>query len=140
MFRAFNYADATLAGKILSMGRKQVTGWIAAYEKAWRTPGTEILETIFTADATSLQGPYHKPVVGLRAIAKMWERERSGPDEAFTMTSELVAVDGDTAVARVEVLYGGGGQFRDLWIIKLGRDGRCRSFEEWYIAPPKKAR
>jgi hypothetical protein len=122
------------------MGRMQVTEWIAAYENAWRTPGTEILKSIFTEDASYLQGPYHRPVVGLPAIAKMWEKERSGPDEAFTMTSELVAVDGDTAVARVEVLYGGGGQFRDLWIIKLGRDGRCRSFEEWYIAPPKKAR
>jgi len=122
------------------MGRKQVTGWIAAYEKAWRTPGTHILETIFTEDASYLQGPYHKPVAGLAAIARMWEKERSGPDEDFTMTSELVAVDGDTAVARLEVRYGSGEQFRDLWIMKFAEDGRCRSFEEWYIAPPKRAR
>ncbi|GIH04825.1 hypothetical protein Rhe02_28920 [Rhizocola hellebori] len=122
------------------MGRKQVAGWIAAYEKAWRTPGTQILKTIFTEDATYLQGPYHRPVVGLAAIARMWERERSGPDEVFTMTSELVAVDKEASVARIEVKYGSGEKFRDLWIIKLAPDGRCRSFEEWYIAPPKRTR
>jgi hypothetical protein len=37
--------------------RDHLTGWIAAYERAWRTPGTEALATIFTAEATYRQGP-----------------------------------------------------------------------------------
>jgi len=53
------------------------------------------------------------------------------------MTSELVAAEGDTAVARVEVHYTGArpSEYRDLWVIRLDRDGRCTHFEEWPFAP-----
>ena len=70
------------------------------------------------------------------AIAEMWERERTGPDETFEMSSEIVAVDGDTGVARVEVSYGDPVEieYRDLWIVRLDGDGRCVEFEEWLLA------
>ncbi|MGR6321295.1 nuclear transport factor 2 family protein [Micromonospora soli] len=115
------------------MDRKQVTGWLAAYDEAWRTPGTAALARIFTADARYLQGPYRAPLIGLPAIARMWESERDGPDEVFEMTREIVAVEGDTAVARVEVRYGDpvDQEYRDLWIMRFAEDGRCQSFEEW---------
>ena len=117
--------------------RQRVADWIAAYERAWRTPGTEPLGALFTADATYLQGPYREPVAGLPAIARMWEAERDGPTEVFRMTSEIVAVDGDTAVARLEVWYGDPvtDEYRDLWIMRFAADGRCRAFEEWPFAP-----
>jgi hypothetical protein len=52
------------------------------------------------------------------------------------MTSEVVAVDGDTAVVRVEVWYGDPVQqeFRDLWVIRFAADGRCAAFEEWWFS------
>jgi ketosteroid isomerase-like protein len=114
-----------------------VTSWVAAYERAWRTPGTDMLAELFTPDATYLQGPYHEPVVGLPAISAMWEEERDGPDEVFSMTSSVVVSDGETAVVRVEVKYGDPveQEWRDLWIIEFAPDGRCRRFEEWPIAP-----
>ncbi|MFD4193655.1 nuclear transport factor 2 family protein [Amycolatopsis thermoflava] len=79
---------------------------------------------------------------GLPAIAAMWEAERTGPDEDFRMTSEPVALDGDTAVVRVEVTYGEPTrqQYRDLWIIRFAGDGRCRAFEEWPFWPEKSYR
>jgi len=119
------------------MDGKQVTDWVAAYERAWRAPGTEALAGIFTADASYLQGPYHTPVVGLPAIARMWEAERDGPDEVFQMTSEAVAVEGDTAVVRVYVRYGDPvrQEYRDLWVMRFAADGRCHSFEEWPFWP-----
>jgi len=119
------------------MDRQRVADWIAAYERAWRTPGTEPLGALFTTDATYLQGPYREPVAGLPAIARMWEAERDGPTEVFRMTSEIVAVDGDTAVARIEVWYGDpvANEYRDLWIMRFAADGRCRAFEEWPFAP-----
>ncbi|MFC8849893.1 MULTISPECIES: nuclear transport factor 2 family protein [unclassified Micromonospora] len=119
------------------MDRKHVAGWLAAYERAWRTPGTEALNTVFTEQASYRQGPYHEAIVGLPAISRMWEAEREGPDEVFHMTSEVVAVEGDTAVARVEVRYGDPAdqEFRDLWIMRFAEDGRCDSFEEWPFWP-----
>ena len=119
------------------MDRAQVTNWVTAYERAWRTAGTETLAAIFTADASYWQGPYHQPVIGLADIARMWEDERDGPDEVFQMDSDIVAIDGDTAVVRVEVRYGDPivREYRDIWIIEFAEDGRCQLFEEWPFWP-----
>lgn len=119
------------------MNRTDVAAWVNSYERAWRSPGTDLLATIFTNDASYRQGPYHEPVIGLPAITQMWEDEREGPDEVFTMSSEIVAVDGDVAVVRLEVTYGApvDQEFRDLWVLKFAPDGRCRSFEEWPFWP-----
>src|SRR5258706_407529 len=124
------------------MDRHGVAQWVAGYERAWRTVGVEALAGLFTPDAVYLQGPYRKPVTGLAAIGRMWEREREGPDEPFTVTSEIVAVDGDTAVVRVEVRYHRPAEeeFRDLWVIRFAGDGRCRAFEEWPHSPAGRRR
>ena len=98
--------------------RAIVSRWLAGYEAAWRAPGTGSLAEIFAADASYRQGPYEKPVVGLDAIGRMWDEERAGPDEVFTLSTEILAVDGPTAV-RAEVWYGDPvrQEYRDLWVI-----------------------
>ncbi len=110
---------------------------MAAYESAWRSPGTAALAQLFAPDATYSQRPFREPVAGLPAIAAMWDEERDGPHEVFRMASDIVAVEGDTAVVRVEVAYGDpvSQQFLDLWVIRFGDDGRCVAFEEWAFAP-----
>lgn len=118
------------------MDDASVEAWIDGYERAWRTAGTAGLGALFTPDGTYLQGPYRTPVVGLAAIAEMWEAERDGPDEAFEMSRQVVAVDGDTAVARLRVRYQRGREYQDLWIMRFDAEGRCRHFEEWPIAAP----
>jgi len=115
--------------------RASVEAWIAAYERAWRTEGTEPLSTVFTDDATYRMSPYEEPATGLAEIAALWVREREGAGEAFQLNHELVAVDGDRAVVRVEVEYGSGTEYRDLWIVGFAEDGRCREFEEWPFWP-----
>jgi ketosteroid isomerase-like protein len=118
------------------MARDEVTRWVAAYEAAWRTPGTEPLAALFTDDASYRMSPYEEPVTGLPAIAELWEAERDGPDEAFSMAHEIVAVEGDRAVVLVEVHYEQPeGEFRDLWVMRFAPDGRCAAFEEWPYAP-----
>jgi hypothetical protein len=111
--------------------------WIARYEQAWRTEGTDSLASLFTADARYSMGPYEPVHRGLEAIAELWEAERASADEPFTMSSEIVAVDGSVGVARVEVSYGAprAQEYRDIWIIQLDADGRCTSFEEWPFWP-----
>lgn len=118
------------------MRRDEVTRWLAGYEAAWRTAGTDPLRALFTDEASYRMSPYEEPVVGLPAIAELWEAERDGADEPFTMHHEVVAVDGDTAVVRVGVRYDQPtGEFRDLWLIRFAADGRCAAFEEWPYAP-----
>jgi len=115
--------------------RSRVEAWIADYERAWRTAGTEHLASLFTPDASYRMSPYEDPAVGLAAIGELWKRERVGPDEGFEMSHEIVAVDGDAAVVRVEVEYATGAEYRDLWLIRFAADGRCREFEEWPYWP-----
>ena len=88
------------------MDRAGVQAWVALYERAWRTPGTELLAKLFAPEATYQTAPFEEPFQGLPAIAVMWEAEREGPQEVFAMDSEVVAVEGDTGVARLEVRYG----------------------------------
>jgi uncharacterized protein (TIGR02246 family) len=121
----------------LAADRERIEAWVAAYERAWRTAGAERLRDLFAEDATYRMSPYEEPATGLEEIAALWEREREGPDEPFEMRHEVVAVEGDTAVVRVEVQYGGPGrlQYRDLWVVRFAADGRCREFEEWPFWP-----
>ena len=118
------------------MERGDLERWIRDYEAAWRAPGNDAVADLFAGDATYLTHPYAAPVAGLEAIRRLWDRERE-PGERFDMTWEVVAVEGDTGVARVEVRYLAPEElwFRDLWIVRLGADGRCRHFEEWPFAP-----
>jgi hypothetical protein len=117
--------------------REDVEGWVAGYERAWRTAGTERLATLFTERASYRMSPYEEPAVGLGRIAGLWEREREGPDEAFEISHEIVAVEGAVAVVRVAVRYGPPQrlEYRDLWIVRFDPDGRCSEFEEWPFWP-----
>jgi ketosteroid isomerase-like protein len=119
------------------MERADVERWVAGYERAWRSAGTDDLATLFAPEATYLVSPWATPIEGLAAIRDLWEAEREGPDEAFTMASEVVAVDGHTAVVRVAVDYGEPDprRWRDLWVVRFEADGRCGAFEEWPFAP-----
>jgi nuclear transport factor 2 (NTF2) superfamily protein len=118
------------------MEHSDVLGWVRMYESAWRSPGTDQLAGLFTEDATYRVSPWADPLRGLDVISEMWESERVGHDEEFTMTSEVVALDGPVAVVRAEVEYAAtGNRWRDLWILRFAPDGRCAAFEEWPIAP-----
>jgi hypothetical protein len=117
--------------------RDQVASWVTAYERAWRAAGTSGLGELFAPDAVYRQGPYNEPALGLPAIGRMWEAKRDGPGEVFRMTSDIVAVEGSTAVIQVEVRYGEPTreEFRDLWVMRFTGEGLCASFEEWPFAP-----
>ena len=121
--------------------RARVAEWLADYERAWRTTGTGGLGRLFSDDASYQLDPYEAPIKGLDGIGSMWERQRQGPDEHFTMESTIIAVDSDIAVVRLEVRYEGPppSQYRDLWILEFDTAGRCRSFEEWPFWPDRES-
>ena len=121
-----------------AIDRAGLLRWIEGYERAWREDGTKALSELFSPDASYSTAPYERPHLGLDAISRMWEAERVGPEEVFEMQSEIVAIQGDTGVIRVEVRYGPpkNQEYRDLWIVRFDQDGRCGHFEEWPFWPP----
>jgi hypothetical protein len=119
--------------------RSDVEAWIANYERLWRTPGSDGLGEIFTDDVSYRASRWAPALTGLDALARFWDAERVSADESFDLRSELVAIDGRTAVVRVAVDYTTtGNRWRDLWIVELAADGRCHAFEEWPFAPDQR--
>jgi hypothetical protein len=120
------------------VSREQLQRWVAGYERAWRSAGTDTLGALFAARASYRTAPFEEPHRGLDAIAAFWEAERQGPDEVFTLEWEIVAVEGRTGVVRCEVRYGEPQPrtYRDLWVVELDEQGRCVAFEEWPFWPP----
>jgi hypothetical protein len=123
------------SGQHGEVDHSDVERWLESYERAWRAPGTEAIAELFSPAATYSPSPWARAVEGLADIARFWEDERTGPDEQFAMTHEVVAVDGSTAVVRVSVDYATDSRWRDLWVIRFDADGRCSAFEEWPFAP-----
>jgi ketosteroid isomerase-like protein len=115
--------------------RSAVRDWLGGYERAWRARGTDALDELFADDLVYLPSPWADAIRGRRALARFWEASRDGPDEGFEMATRVVAVDGDTAVVRIDVAYEDGQRWRDLWLITFDDAGRCVRFEEWPFAP-----
>lgn len=106
--------------------------WVRAYEEGWRSMDVGAVDRLFTPDVTYRRSPY-EPAIGLAELRTFWTSD----DEPFTMTAEPVAVDGISAVVRVEVRYGDPvrQEYRDLWLLRFADDGRVDDFEEWAYWP-----
>ena len=116
--------------------RDRAARWVREYERVWRTAGTDAVADLFDAEATYAVKPFEPTLTGLAEIAEFWDTARDGADEAFTLTSEHVAAEGDTAVVRTEVVYDAPPRrYRNLWVVRFGPDGRALAFEEWPYAP-----
>jgi ketosteroid isomerase-like protein len=122
---------------VADLDNDRLLTWVAGYERAWRSAGTEALAGLFTDDAQYLASPYDDPVTGLDAISAFWDDERVSPDEVFTMTAEVVACSENTGVVRVQVRYGEPvtQEYLDLWVLRVAADGRVERFEEWPFWP-----
>jgi len=110
--------------------------WVASYERAWRADDAGAVADLFTDDAAYRASPYEQSAVGHRAIEAFWSDDAG---KEFSMDAHVVAVDGDVAVVRLDVFYRAPKEqeYRDLWILRFGRDGRVADFEEWAYWPGK---
>lgn len=110
-----------------------VMEWVAGYEKGWRGADLDAVARLFTEDARYRRSPYDPPQVGHEAIRAFWVDD----ELAFTVDAQPVAIEGDTAVVRLEVRYGDPvtQEYRDLWVLRFASDGRVADFEEWPFWP-----
>ncbi len=141
--------NATSAGSVTPMqcvspvcntdavNRTAVAKWVTAYERVWRTEGTDGLAEIFSSDVSYVPSPWAAAVEGLDELGRYWEANRDGHDEDFRLSFDVVAVEAPTAVVRVFVDYFGrdSERWRDLWVLRFTDNGQCDRFEEWPFAP-----
>ena len=116
------------------MDRDEVMRWVAGYERAWREGDRDAVRTLFTEDARYRPSPYDESRVGHAAIEAFWLDDEG---QSFTVDASPVAVEGRSAVVRLEVGYGDPvrQEYRDLWVLRFADDGRVEDFEEWAYWP-----
>jgi hypothetical protein len=109
-----------------------VMDWVLRYERGWRDQDPGAVDELFTPDARYARSPFGKDRVGHDEIKAFWVE-----DEVFSMKAEPVAVEGSTAVVRLQVRYGDPHrmEYRDLWVLHFADDGRVDDFEEWPFWP-----
>lgn len=118
------------------MDRAAVMTWVQGYERGWRASDADAVPTLFTEEIRYRRSPYTPPLVGYAQLAEFWTEDEGA---TFTMSAEPVAVEGDAAVVRVRVDYGGDSpqEYTDLWVMHFAADGRVDDFEEWAYWPDK---
>jgi len=116
--------------------RDEVVCWVAEYERAWRHEDIDAVANLFATDAAYRVSPYEPSVRGHDAIKALWLQDAG---RTFSMNASVIAVDGDAAVVRVDVVYETPvvEEFKDVWILRFDSDGRVADYEEWAYWPDK---
>jgi len=121
--------------------KERVTGWLAAYLRAWETYDPDAIGDLFAEDATYEYHPYEEPVRGRLAIVASWLEPKDAPG-TYDGHYEPIAIDGDLAVAHGRTRYFKDAskaeldrEFDNIFVIRFDDQGRCRSIREWWMSP-----
>jgi hypothetical protein len=116
------------------MDRRTLEGWVDGYRRAWESNDPADIGALFTDDATYLTEPYAKPIVGREAIVADWLERKDEPGDT-EWRSEVTAVCDDIGFVRGWAKYftPPPREYSNLWVIRLGEDGRCSEFTEWWM-------
>jgi ketosteroid isomerase-like protein len=107
--------------------------WMAAYERAWSSNDPEEIGALFTNDALYFTTPFREPWRGRAEIVENWLDRKDEPGgwrfewQPLVETSELAIITGTTTYLDPPQIYS------NLWVLRLGQDGRCREFTEWWM-------
>lgn len=134
------------------MTHDDVQAWLDRYISAWEAYDAAAIGELFSADATYRHHPSDPGFVGREAIVTAWieptgdagSRDEPGTYEAHY---EPFVVAGDRAVAVGWSRYYSDATkttVTDVWdnayLLEFDRDGRCRSFTEFFVERPKDRR
>jgi uncharacterized protein (TIGR02246 family) len=107
--------------------------WMAGYERAWASNDPDQIGALFTDDALYFTTPFREPWRGRQEIVDGWIDRKDEPgDWTFTWqplvdTPELAIITGTTTYREPPLTYS------NLWVLRLGDDGRCSEFTEWWM-------
>jgi ketosteroid isomerase-like protein len=129
----------------MTMDTEQVQRWLDAYTHAWITYDSDEIGALFTNDAEYRWHPWDEGddvARGRAQIVAAWleNRDRAG---TYRGAYHPLLVHDDQAIAvGLSSYYTDETQttldraYHNLWVLRFGEAGRCRSFTEWYMQAP----
>ncbi len=113
--------------------------WVDAYVHRWRTSDVTGVAELFSPDVRYLKSPYAEAAVGHAAVAAFW---RDDLGQTFEVSSEVVAVEGRNAVARLQVTYLAPEQqeYRDLRVMQFAMTAASSSSRTGRTSPASTSR
>ncbi len=115
------------------MDRDDVDRWVEGYLRAWETNDPEDIGRLFTDDARYYTAPHREPWTGRQAIVDGWLDRKDEPG-GWTFRHDILATAGDLAFVQGWTEYRDPPNYANLWVIRLGEDGRSSEFTEWWMA------
>jgi uncharacterized protein (TIGR02246 family) len=119
------------------MKEKDLDRWVTKYRKAWESNDPQDIAVLWTEDAAFYRRPDEEPVLGRDAIVQAWLELADGPGET-TFEYEVLGFGDGVGFVRGWTTYltNPPGEFSNLWVIRLDRDGRAHEFVEWWMEKP----
>ena len=117
------------------MDASHAEGWVDRYVRAWSSNDPGEIGDLFTDDARYYTAPYRQPWSGREAIVEGWLDRKDLPGQ-WGFRYEVLGTSGDLAFVRGWTTYpeDDPAEYSNLWVIRLGPDGRCSEFIEWWMA------
>lgn len=121
--------------------RATAEDWVQRYLRAWASNDPQEIGDLFADDAAYYTAGFmREPWRGREAIVAGWLDRK---DEAGTweFDPEVLGTDGDLAMVRGVTRYlpPDPSTYENLWLIRLGPDGRATEFVEYWMEHPKTA-
>jgi ketosteroid isomerase-like protein len=123
--------------------------WLDAYVRAWESYGPDAIGELFTEDAEYRWHPWDAGDAvarGRQAIVAAWLENRDKPGTYTGEYRPLLVHDQTVVAVGISRYYSDSKrrrlvrEYHNLWIVELDDAGRCRSFTEWFMHSPKRAR
>jgi ketosteroid isomerase-like protein len=114
-----------------TMDASEIERWVDAYVEAWGSNDPAQIGALFTEDAEYYTAPFRKPWTGREGIVAGWLERKDEPGD-WEFRSEVMAVSDDLGFVRGWAVYPDT-RYSNLWVIRMGQDGQCREFTEWWM-------
>ncbi|MBT2522240.1 nuclear transport factor 2 family protein [Arthrobacter sp. ISL-28] len=108
--------------------------WMEKYIAAWETNEPEDIQALFTEDAVYATRPYDPDAWrGREQIVDRWIASADEPED-WRFEWSVLGTDGDLAFVQGRTTYlDDRPSYENLWVIRLGPDGRATAFTEWFM-------
>lgn len=117
------------------MNDRDLAAWLRNYKKSWETLDTELLVSLFTADASYYPSPFWVPFKGSAGLRKLWNSLKGNQSENH-IDLTVLSVTGDTSVIRWighSTPPDGASKRRGdgIFLLTFDAKGKCSELLEW---------